>query len=249
MTGYRWRRSRRRSGVTPIIGTILLLAMTMMVFTILFSFKFYTPPSPPIASFFIESGGSNPVWGDPTDVPPSGGYSTMNTTAIIVASASPSNIPLSEIQFTFVCNNESSGGNESVLVQGSLAAMTWFPGTTGSPPANAPKLGWCANFHAGGFGGGAFGTLYNRLGLFVPISTVDVNLQAGDTFLLYIHNGCYPLDYNYRGQGHCDTDDYHGAPFWCFTVPGECTIYLSYLGLPQTQLAVIPVVTLAPPPA
>lgn len=253
MSRYRWRRRRGSRGVAPIIATILILAITIVVFTILFSFRFYTPPAPPSVTFLIHSGGSNPVWGDPTDEQ-AGSYALMNTTEIIVASASPINIPLSQVEFTFICNNESSGGNETVLVHGTLQDMTWFPGLSGNPPANAPTLGWCASFHAGGYGGGAFGTAYNRLGLFVPISALNITLQAGDTFILYIHNGGYPLDYD--GGGDCinggaapclDGDDYHGAPPWCFTNPGACTIYLTYTGIPSTILAEIPVYSLAPP--
>jgi hypothetical protein len=236
--------------------------MTIVVFTVLFSFKFVTPPAPPNVNFLIHSGGSNPVWGDGTDCDPCGGanpvYSLLNTTQIIIASASPINIPLSSIEFTFICDNASKGGNITVLVQGSLADMTWFPGQSGTAPPDAPQLGWCANFHAGGYGGGAFGTAYNRLGIFIPISASGDNvLQAGDTFLLYIHNGGYPLDYN-GGAGDCagavtvpclDGDDYHGAPPWCFTNPGACTIYLTYTGSPNVQLADIPVYSLAPPQA
>lgn len=255
MTSVRWRHGRGRRGVAPIIGTILMLAMTMVVFTILFSFKFYTPPAAPQVTFVIRSGGSNPVWGDPTDTPPGGGYSLLNTTAIIIASASPINLPLDQVEFTFLCNNESTGGNETILVQGTLASMSWFPGQSGMAPLDAPTLGWCASFHAGGYGGGAYGTAYNRLGVFVPISDTKVTLQAGDTFLLYIHNGGYPLDYA-GGHGDCagtthrpclDGDDYHGAPPWCFTNPGACTIDLTYLGNPNSELISIPVYSLAPP--
>jgi hypothetical protein len=231
--------------VAPIIATILILAMTIVIFTILFSFKFTTPPAPPSVNFLIHSGGSNPVWGDPTDEK-AGTYSLMNTSQIIVASSSPTNIPLSAIQFTFVCNNASTGGNITILVQGTLASMTWFPGTTGNPPSDAPTLGWCGSFHVGGYGGGSFGTLYNRLGLFVPIAAGVTILQAGDTFILYIHNGGYPLDYT-DCDACFDQDDYHGAPPWCFTNPGACTIYLSYTGSPGTLLAQIPVYSLAPP--
>lgn len=248
-----WRRPRR--GVAPIIGTILMLALTIVIFSILFSFRFYTPASPPNLTLVIKSGGSNPVWGDGTDVE-DGQYSLMNTTAIIIASVSPTNVLLSQVQFTFICNNESSGGNETTLVQGTLQDMTWFPGETSEAPSDAPQLGWCASFHAGGFGGGAFGTAYNRLGIFVPISANDSTLQAGDTFLLYIHNGGYPLDYEDRAADCAggvatkpclDGDDYHGAPPWCFTSQDSCKILLSYLGNPTTLLASIPVYTLAPP--
>lgn len=255
MSSRSWRRHRR--GVAPIIGTILMLALTIVIFTIIFSFRFYTPAAPPNITLVIKSGGSNPVWGDGTDTPSSGTYSLMNTTAIIIASASPTNILLSQIEFTFICNNDTQpGGNQTILVQGSLQDMTWFPGSTSAAPADAPQLGWCASFHAGGYGGGSFGTAYNRLGIFVPISTNDTTLQAGDTFLLYIHNGGYPLDYGndakdcnngVKADPCLDGDDYHGAPPWCFTSQGACTILLSYLGNPNTLLASIPVYTLAPP--
>jgi flagellin-like protein len=253
MSYYRWRRRRGSRGVAPIIGTILILAMTIVVFTILFSFRFYTPPAPPSVTFVIRSGGSNPVWGDGTDTPPGGGYSLLNTTAIIVASVSSLNIPLNEIEFTFVCDNSTSGGNTTILVQGNLADMSWYPGVSTTAPADAPKLGWCASFHAGGYGGGAFGTAYNRLGLFLPISDLNITLQTGDTFLLYIHNGGFPLDYagdcsmGTSGNPCLDGDDYHGAPPWCFTNPGACTIFLTFTGTPATQLAKIPVYSLAPP--
>jgi flagellin-like protein len=262
MVVRRWRFRNGKRGIAPIIGQILLLAMTIIVMVLVFSFHFTTPPPVPSVTFLIHSGGSNPVWGDPTDTPahcanPSGCYSLMNTSQIIVASSAPTNIPLSLVEFTFVCDNTSVGGNVSILVQGTLAAMTWFPGTTGNPPSDAPTLGWCASFHAGGYGGGSFGTLYNRLGLFVPIAAGYTVLQAGDTFILYIHNGGYPLDYDggpdCAGSSHTapcfDGDDYHGAPPWCFTNPGACTIYLSYLGTPSTLLAKIPVYSLAPPQA
>jgi flagellin-like protein len=262
MATRRWRRQNRGRAIAPIIATILLLAMTVIAAALLFSFKFYTPPSTPAVTIVIHSGGSNPVWGDGTDTPhtcssPGTCYSLMNTSQIIIASASPTNVPLDLIDFTFICDNTSVGGNRTILVQGTLASMTWFPGSTTSPPAGAPDLGWCASFHAGGFGG-SDDTLYNRLGLFVPIAPGYTVLTAGDTFILYIHNGGYPLDYD-GGSHDCtaentvapcfDADDYHGAPPWCFTNPGACTIYLSYVGSPSSLIATIPVYSLAPPPS
>lgn len=250
MSSRGWRHRRRR-GVAPIIAQILLLAMTIVIFSILFTFHFNTPPAPPSVTFLIKSGGSNPVWGDPTDEQ-AGSYSLLNTTQIIIAATSPSNIPLSSINFAFICNNESVGGNETILVQGSLSAMTWFPGDTSEPAANAPKIGWCASFHAAGFGGGSNSVYYNRLGLFVPLAPGQSVLTTGDTFILYIHNGGYPLDYTDcpGTESQClDPDDYHGAPPWCFTSQTACTIVLTYTGSPTTVLATIPVYTLAPPQA
>jgi flagellin-like protein len=254
----RWRRSGRRA-VSPIIGTILLLAITIVAGTLLWTFHFYTPPPAPSISLLIRSGGSNPVWGDPTDQSGStGSYSLMNTTQIIIATHTPANIPLDQIVLTFICDNSSTGGPKTVLLTGTLANMTWIPGvsggSSGTAPAGAPQLGYCATLKVAGYGGGAVSTAYNRLAIFDPINANQTSLlQNGDTFILYIHKGGFPLDYSndcetgYSGTPCLDGDDYHGAPPWCFTTQGACTIYLTYTGDPATLLATIPVYSLAPP--
>jgi flagellin-like protein len=256
----RWRRSGRRA-VSPIIGTILLLAITIVAGVILWSFRIYQPPATPQVTFLIRSGGSNPVWGDPTDESGGGTYSLMNTTQVIVATHTPAAIPLDEVYLTFICDNTSHGGNRTVLLSGTLANMTWIPGvsggSSGTAPVGAPTLGWCASLKINGYGGGAVSTAYNRLMIFDPISANETELlENGDTLILYIHKGGYPLDYE-DSSGDCaghvagypclDGDDYHGAPPWCFTTEGACTIYLTYTGSPSTLLATIPVYSLAPP--
>ena len=307
----RWRRRSRR-GVSEIIGAILLIALTLVAGVILWTFRIYTPPPAPTISFDIHSGGSNPVWGDPTDCQPwgyslrsyplsgaanistwrglwlaecnpphvSGNFSALNTSAFIVSGISPADIPLSDVTLTFVCNGAYAPApytttNTTILVTGSLDSMTWFPGSSSSPAPNAPDLGWCGGFEAGGFLGGSFGTLYNRLALFTPLTPGVSILESGDTFLLYIHNGGWPLDFYcigiqtglyagdstdcplwHRGASPSqyaypvlDADDYHGAPPWCFAAVGACTIYLTYTGSPSALLATIPVYSLAPPRA
>jgi flagellin-like protein len=280
----RWHHSRRR-GVAEIIGAILLVALTLVAGVLLWTFRIYTPPPTPTVNFVVRSGGSNPVWGDPTDCQPqgnwqyptrgwsgsmvnswnngfqaecaypatSGNYSRLNTTQIIFSAHTPTDIPLADIDMTFMCNG-------TVLLNGSFAQMTWFPGLT-VEPVSAPTLGYCGTFDAGGYGGGAFSTFYNRLGIFVPIQQNVSVLENGDTFILYIHTGGDPLDYACATSwivgyyGICrsitygpifDFDDYHGVPPWCFTTPGQCTIYLTYTGTPSTLLATIPVYTLVP---
>jgi len=313
----RWRLARRR-GVAEILGAVLLIALTLIAGVMLFSFRFYTPPSPPIVSWVIHAGGSNPVWGDPTDCqpwgytlgnypmsqgaaetwvgdyhdPPStnswygqcgdgqsgaetGNYSALNSSQFTITAVSSPNILLSDIDFTFICNNASSSGGTTVLVNGSLSSMTWFPGVSQEPAGYAPCLGYCGNFDAGSTTA-ANGVYYNRLGIFVPLTEGIDTVQVGDTFILYIHNGGYPLDFmcvanagliNFDGQGSTfagcvapinpathrpygnvtlDYDDYHGAPPWCFTSATACTIYLRYMGTPNTILAKIPVYSLAP---
>ncbi|HYA69841.1 MAG TPA: archaellin/type IV pilin N-terminal domain-containing protein [Thermoplasmata archaeon] len=307
----RWRRHRRRA-ISEIIAAVLLIALTLVAGVLLWSLRIYTPPAPPSITVSLRSGGSNPVWGDPTDCQPygyslhsyplsgsgttgqsgawrtawsnqcaspnvSGNFSALNTTQFVIASHSPAIIPLSDLNLTFVCNGHYAPApyttiNNTILVQGTLDSMTWFPGSTTSPAPNAPHLGWCGGFHAAGYLGGAFGVLYNRLALFDPLKPGIPYLENGDTFLLYIHNGGWPLDfycvliqtglfggntvdcplwspgaspstYAYPVMDH---DDYHGAPPWCFTNINACTIYIEYTGTPVTQVASISVYSLAP---
>jgi len=296
---------------------VLLIALTVTAGVILWSFRIYTPPTPPSVTVVIRSGGSNPVWGDPTDCQPwgynlssypatgltgsalttwlghsgdgpnvkswygqcgdgddgatTGNYSTLNTSEFIISTHSPTIIPLNLVQFTFVCNNASNLGGRTILLNGTLAAMTWYPGVSRvDTELNAPLLGYCGNFNAASKA--AANDLYsNRLGIFVPLGSNASYLENGDTFILYIHNGGYPLDFEcvanaanvqFSGEnssngcqhlsgGHAigvpqlDYDDYHGAPPWCFKSQNACTIYLTYIGYPQTQLAAIPVYALA----
>jgi flagellin-like protein len=300
----RWRRASRR-GVAEIIGAVLLIALTLVAGTILWTFRVYTPPPTPTVNVVVRAGGSNPVWGDPTDCQPvgyntsmypmwgraldtweglwndqcentvTGNFSVLNSTQFIVSGFSPNNLLLSQIQLTFVCNNASNKGGTTILVNGSLASMTWFPGVSSQPAANAPYLGYCGNFNAASVTA-ANGIYYNRLGLFVPLRQGVSTLEDGDTFILYIHNGGYPLDfecpvntwaknlYYFDGENktngclhvysngtampipQLDYDDYHGAPPWCFQSLNACTIYLTYTGYPSTLLATIPVYSLVP---
>jgi len=223
--------------------------------------------------------------GDGNDGATTGNFSDLNTSEFIIAAHTPAVIPLSQIQFTFVCNNASTNGGTTILISGSLAGMTWYPGSTQvANETTEPELGKCGTFDASSII--AANDIYsNRLGIYVPITQGDTTIRNGDTFILYIHNGGYPLDFEcvanaagiefngetasngcmhtYQtctGSGvsqRCNThdigvpqldyDDYHGAPPWCFTSEGACTIYLTYTGTPSTVLAAIPVYALAPP--
>lgn len=287
---------------------MLLVSLTIVAGVLLWTFRISTPPAPPIITLQLRSGGSNPVWGDPTDCQPwgytlasyplsggqtaawkaawnsecgsphvTGNFSELNTSQFVITSHSPSAIQLADLNLTFVCNGAYAPSpyttkTDTILVSGSLSSMTWFPGSTGSAPANAPDLGWCGGFHASGFGGGSFGVLYNRLALFTPINQGVPILENGDTFVLYIHNGGWPLDFyciamqaGVFANSHTDcplwingttpvsvyahpvmdADDYHGAPPWCFQSINACTIYITYTGNPSTLVATIPVYSLA----
>ena len=304
---HRRRRLRHRRGVSEIIAAILLVVLTIVAGTILWTFRIHTSPVAPTANFVIRSGGSNPVWGDPSDCQPkgqwtyplnssewgpwidqwipecypggpgqgvSGNFSTLNSSELIVAATS-SPIPLSEIELTFVCHGQYAPSpyttdNDTILVQGTLASMVWFPGTSNQPPPNAPHLGWCGGFDAGNWsyipnGVPAYGWLYNRLAVFEPLTPGNLVLAAGDTLVLYLHDpqalaypldylcvataeGFYPSDYCPHGFGpipHLDYDDFHGAPYWCQLSEQACTIYITYTGTPGSLLLAQPVSMMA----
>lgn len=315
----RWRHKQRRRtlgirAVSEVIATVLLLAITLVIGVVLWTFHFYTPPNPPTSAFDFRGGGSNPVWGDPTDCQPlgtwtyplaasqdnawgqgwwnqceyfsedeyptPGNFSSLNTTQIIFTQISATNIPLSDVNFTFLCNGNYAPApytttTTTVLLTGTLDTMTWFPGEQGTAPADAPYLGYCGGFDMGAEAGVAYGSLFTRLGIFVPLTNSTSNLQNGDTFYLYIHNGGYPLDFaciedsgawaqpwagdgaicpaapghanGITGSPLLDIDDYHGAPPWCFENPLACTIDITYTGSPSSLLVSIPVYDLTPP--
>jgi flagellin-like protein len=171
---------------------------------------------------------------------PPGDFSVMNSSQFIVYSHSPSNILLSGVDLVFWCNG-------TVFVNGSLAAMTWFPGSTSQPAPNAPHLQKCGTY----IPNGAFSTLYNRFGIFVPLMSGTTILNNGDTFIMYVHTSS-PFDPDLTGYnrvpstGHdCgpapDCDDYHGAPPWCFTTPVTaktgCVLDFYSTSQPATLLA------------
>jgi hypothetical protein len=165
-----------------------------------------------------------------TTTPQNGNFSYMNASEIVFTSVSPSNIPLTDIDFDFICvNNTPNGTLTTSLTNGSLAAMTWIPGLTDSnetPAPNAPLLGICGSFIA--HGKGASSTLYNR------ITQTSKVLQPGDVFILYVHTPNSVFD---PGTAKGTDEDYHGAPPWCFTNPGACYIQLTYTATPTTRAA------------
>jgi hypothetical protein len=171
-----------------------------------------------------------------TTTPQTGNFSYMNASEIVFTSVSPSNIPLKDIDFDFLCVNQTVNGTLTTsLANGSLAAMTWIPGLTDSnetPAPNAPLLGVCGTFVA--HGKGASSTLYNRMGFFVPITSTSQVLQPGDVFILYVHTSNAVFD---PGTASGTDEDYHGAPPWCFTTPGTCFIQLTYSSVASSKIA------------
>lgn len=255
--------------VSPIIGAILLVGITIVAGTVLWTLTLRYPTSSDTVTYLANAGLKVPVWGDPTDCTPYGypqsaasgwtgaewtayayycqnhqigNFSTMNATSIVITSVSPSTIPLSDVVVYFLCHNTTPVQETTTLVTGSLSSMTWFPGSTTSPAPNAPHLGYCGTFDANDYGGGAFGTLYNRLAIFTPLHAGDGNLAPGDTLTLYVHTPGSVYD---PTEGGFDSDDYHGAPAWCFTTPGACNLEFVAQGNPDQLLANIPIYSIS----
>jgi hypothetical protein len=177
-------------------------------------------------SFYMD------MWGvecDNVDVSKDNGtYNTMDAARIIVTGVSQQ-IPLSALQFEFNCVNTTPTYQATQLVAGHLDAMEWVPGGDQTLSPLAPKLGTCASYSPQG--NGANQVYYNRLGFFDPLNTTYTYLTVGMTIVIYVHTpGSIteaPSTVEDQSKwGQSDTDDYHGAPLWCFTTPGSCTVEL-----------------------
>jgi flagellin-like protein len=195
------------------------------------------PILPYNTSYYLGNGTGDPRWNeymytywwDQCEDGNSGIYNEMNATRIVITQVSQP-IPLGDLQFSFVCTNYTPSYVQTKLVSGHLDGMEWIPGTGSQNfTSNSPLLGYCATLRAEG--NGASSTYYNRLGFFDPLSYSLGVLTPGQTIVVYLHT----LDSIYEAPNPLvpssewylpDTDDYHGAPPWCFSVMGACQIEL-----------------------
>ena len=164
-----------------------------------------------------------------------GSYNLMPTASIKIVSVTQP-IPLAGIEFQFICVNTTPSYDRTLLVSGYLDDMEWVPGGSQNLSANAPDLGTCASYDPQG--SGANSVYYNRLGFFDPLNDAVTVLTPGMTLVIYVHTpdsilgAPNPLeDTGCPGGSTCpwgqpDSDDYHGAPLWCFLDPGSCEIQL-----------------------
>lgn len=212
----RFRRPRR--GVSPIIGTILLLTITVIFAAVLAAFR------PPLPSAWFSLGweasgvGSEGTWGDGTDCTEVNGVqSCLVLPAIdIVFPNPPAGVEVSQLELFFLCNN-------TVYLNATFAQLEWVPGSTGTV-TGGPQLGEC------GSGFVPPRASWNRLVFFQQINPGYAFLEAEDTLVLYAHTFTTWTD-----------EDFHGAPLWCYTIPGACEILIYYIGSsPPPLVAAIP---------
>lgn len=224
------RRSRR--AVTPVIAQVFIVAMTVVSGSFLWAYRPTTPPEPHFVNYVAQGGHTEQTWGDGSDCSNVNGVQsclTLPAIDLIFTQWTPNVIPVSELTFYMLCNG-------TVYLQSTLSAMTWVPGAAGTPGSNAPQLGTCGNFVPPA-------AAFNRLTFFDQLRPGATDLTPGDQIVLFQSfepPNCPSPKYSGGVLVSCD-DDFHGAPSWCFTVQGACTIDLVYNGHPSALATTIPV--------
>ncbi|MCI4357684.1 MAG: type IV pilin N-terminal domain-containing protein [Thermoplasmata archaeon] len=223
MTISRWRRlsrSQTRSGVSGIIATILLLAITIIAVVVLATFRPSLNQPPPSIAYLVKGGLSEQAWSDPTDCTNTTQYAHCNSLPamfVLINGYSPSFLKLSNLNLIFVCNGTD-------LINANLQSLEVIPGSGASPPVGSPTIGNCGTWVWGSGGGGFTGTFFNRLLYYQQFTPGVPGIAQGDVIVIFAHPATAFCDYN----GNCPDDDYHGAPLWCFTVQGACSVSVTY---------------------
>jgi len=205
------RRARPRRGVAPIIGTILLVAITVVAASVLYLFRPALPSSQLTINWYASSGGSEPTWGDGTDCKNVGGVQQCVTLpAIDINFPNPTPVSLNDIQMVFLCNG-------TVYLSATLADIVWVPGSTGTVGMSGPQLQKC------GAGFVPPRASWNRFAFYEQVTPGATVMQPGDILVVYAHTFTKFVD-----------DDFHGAPLWCYAYQGACLIELLYtVGVPS----------------
>lgn len=236
MRSGRLRGPAGRRAISNIIAAVILVGMTVIAGVVLWAYRPPLPPAPASVDYQAVGNQSEPAWGDPTDCSNTTIYAkcgVLPAVDIVVVGHSPASIPLSQLSLTFMCNG-------TVLLNGSLQALEVVPGSGASPGRGSPTLGVCGTWSPNQFG--FHSTFFNRLMFFKQIQVGSPTLASGDVIVIYGHPpGGF---HDYRGNAG-DNDDFHGAPAWCFSVPGACTVYLSLSGSTAGVVATIPLLYLA----
>lgn len=224
------RRPTRR-GVSPIIAQVMIVALTVVGGATLWAFRPSTPPQPSSIDYFAKGGQSEETWGDGSDCNQVNGVqSCLPLTAIDITLTgwSPGYLAVGSVTFYLICNG-------TVYLKATLAEMEWVPGSSGTPNGNAPQLGHCGNFVPPA-------AAFNRLAFFDQIDPGSKALVPGDQVVLFQPfepPNCPSPKYQGGVLVACD-DDFHGAPQWCFTAAGACSVEFEYTGTPSGVLTVVP---------
>lgn len=220
-------------GITPILATLFLVAITVVAASVLYAFQPRYPPAPLHVTYYEGYDNTQiTVYGEDNgpgshQCPAPSYICTMNgSTVTITTIESAHGIPYSAIQVVFDCAgvNVLSGPLTSIMDPlnntGQGQTVNGAP-TCGPPPSNS-----CLNKNA-------VGVALIRLAYFIPLSPKETILTPGDTFYIY----------GYSCNVHVDStsgDDSYGPPSICGT-PGECLLYIYTQGEVSGPLLTIPI--------
>ncbi len=211
-----YRRSRR--GVSGIIATILLVAITIAAGVALWTFRIVSLPyAPPTFTYVAQGGVPEPVYGDGTDCS-GGGFGdtgnqvclTLPATLLIISSHDPEDIPLTNLFFDMTCNG-------TTYLSASFASIEWVPGENAAPGAGAPELGSCGTFLPPR-------AYFDRLAFFDQATPGATSLEVGDMIVIY--DKTFYCDDN-GVVTSCD-EDFHGFPPWCISGGANCQLRIQY---------------------
>ena len=198
---------RRRRAVSPIIGTILLVSLTVVLISLVYVLVVVpVSPPPPYIGVSVTSSPHQTYYGDANLCPPTTGacpsLPAVTFTLTQVVSPAPS---YSLVDLLFHCNGT------TYLDTGLTAAL--FDPSVPPPTPVAPTVGNCGTFSPG-----LPPPVFNELLYYQPLHPGAGRLAPGDQIVVYLHAALPP------------STSYAGAPPWCLTVPGACTLELLYTG-------------------
>jgi flagellin-like protein len=208
------RRRLRRGfrGVSPIVASILLVAITVVSATVLYEFRPAMSNPPLSLDAYVSTIANEPAWGDGSECHDVNGVQTCTSLpAIGITFVDPTPVPLTELQFVFLCN-------DTVYISSSFVNIEWVPGTEATVGSGSgPQISHCGSFTPPL-------TMWNRVAFFEQLTPGNALIQPGDMLVFYAHTFLTFKD-----------DDFHGAPEFCYSVPGACTLDVFFTG-GQTSL-------------
>ncbi len=210
--------------MSPIIGTILLVSLSLALITILY-LAVVVPVSPPAPYIGVSVAYSphQPYYGDAGLCPPSTGACPTLPAVIYTISQLEAPAPsLSLIDLIFHCNN-------SAYLYGGLSAMTLTPSFP-LPSPSSPQLATCGSFDPS-----PPVPVFDQLLYYQPLHAGEGQLTPGDEIVVYLHA---PV---------AGSPAYAGAPPWCVAEVGACTLELLYTGSSGAVLLNVPLELPSPP--
>lgn len=226
-------RSKRR-GISPVIATILLLAITIILVATLYYFiKVPLSPPPPVVQLSDVYNATNVVvYGEGNNPGSSNcpGASATCTTAgsIFVVAQVQGTVDVALVTVQFVCEG-------AVVMSGSLTSIE-SPQTTAIGAHNLNTLcpaqvglpgPSCIGYPASS--GGQLGDMV----YFLPLSATIGGMQSGSELVVYSSICSHQIG--------TAGSFYYGAPQECSIVNSGCSIQLIYTGQPTALLATIPI--------